>query len=545
MVGSKLSLWRFVTSFYPLFAVFILAQWVMRVSGNTIAIAIPWWLSVFDLIFFIAVFSSAAVWVFAPLRQAKRWLNDLSYPHRYALEHAVMALPLRALKAFLIAGLGCAMLLLIVLTIGAEINHVLITPRMLIALLLSLLYGVGVLAPSVGLVMTLAYMVRLRRELSSQGLFLQSLNDEHGLMMYWGNVARRPWMIFIITSALPASILAFFVYLILGAQSMPEQRFILLQAGVLFTVLICAGAWLIFTIGRVLEEVMSSFSDGLERMRQGQFDGQVPILMDDEFGTLAQGMNTAFSGLKEREELKNSLDIAADIHLAMLPKSAPDIAGYALHAFQRSCEAVGGDYYDYIVLPDGRVWLVMADVAGKGYPAALTVANLRAMLHAMAHLEVPFEKAAAYINNTLCETLTGGRFVTLFMAKLQPESHSLLWLNAGHVPALLSRKGEIEVLEAASPPMGLQTDLEFKVSLRMLEEGDVLLAYTDGITEARARDGDEMFGDQRVKDYLLKHYTSDVDTLCKQLQDKVNQFGHIAADDDVTLLCLKRVKSSI
>jgi serine phosphatase RsbU (regulator of sigma subunit) len=540
MTHSKLSLWRFVVSFYPLFAVFVLAQWVMRVSGNTIAIAIPWWLSVFDFIFFIVVFSSAAVWVFAPLKQAKVWLNDLSYQHRHYLEQGVMLLPSRAFKAFLFAGFGCALLLLIVLTVGAEVHHVLMTPRMLIALLLSLLYGVGILAPSVALVMTLSYMVALRRELSSKGLFLQSLNDKQGLMMHWGNVARRPWLIFMITSVIPASILAFFVYLILGADTVPEQRFILLQAGVLFVVLMCAGAWLIFTAGRVLAQVMASFSDGLERMRQGQFGGQVPILMDDEFGALAQGMNTAFSGLKEREELKHSLEIAADIHHTMLPSVIPNIQGYTLDGFQQSCEAVGGDYYDYIVLPDGRVWLVIADVAGKGYPAALTVANLRAMLHALAHLAIPFEKAAAYVNNTLCETLTGGRFVTLFMAKLQPETHSLLWLNAGHVPALLSRGDELEALEAASPPMGLQPDLDFKVSLRMLKAGDVLLAYTDGITEARNHKSQEMFGEKRVRDWLKVQDKSDISRLCKALRDEVDDFGHIAEDDDVTILCLKR-----
>jgi len=520
----------------------MIAQWVMRMFGNSASIAIPWWLSLADMLVFTAVFVGAAVWVYEPLKKAQLWL-DKSTPrsHKY-LEQGISLLPKRAFKGFFIAGLCCAIYLIVVLNIGAAVSDIRLTLRMSIALVLSLLYGAAVLAPSMALSITLAYSVRLRAELAEKGLFLHGLNDDDSFIVHWNKISRRPWVIFLITSALPASILALFVYLILGASTAYEQQFILLQAGIVFVLLMSAGAWLVFTVGKLLKQVMVSFSTGLERMRQGQYDGYVPILSDDEFGRLAKGMNTAFSGLREREELKHGLEIASEIHHAMLPVDVPELRDYSVLGFEKSCEAVGGDYYDHIVLADGRVWLVVADVAGKGYPAALTVANLRAMLHALAHLQMPFEKAAEYINNTLCETLTGGRFVTMFLAKLQPEKNTLLWLNAGHVPALLRRNGEVKAFEASAPPMGLQVDLSFEVSEYTFKKNDTLLVYSDGITEARNFELGEMFGESRVKQWFAHHESSNVTMLSQGLQDTLNDFGHLAADDDVTMLWLNRTQ---
>jgi len=536
----KLSIWRFVAGLWPLLLTFILAQWAVRTFGNTAEIAIPWWLSLSDLIVFMAAFVGAAIWVYTPLAQM-RHVSLASSLECKKLEERIIDLQSRAMKGFLIAGMACAFYLLAVLSVGALVSNAALTPTMLLASALCLLYSVGILAPCLAFAMTMAYMVKLRHSLGSEGLFLHGIYDGDVNIMHWSHVARRPWLIFLLTSALPASILAFFVYLILGTATQVEQHFILLQAGTLFVALTLAGTWLVFTVGQLIEQVMKSMTDGLERIKEGELDFRVPILTDDEFGILARGLNTAAAGLQEREELKHGLEIAVEIHHAMLPSVVPDIERYSLHSFQKSCYAVGGDYYDHIVLPDGRLWLIVADVAGKGYPAALTVANLRAMLHALAHLEIPFEKAAAYVNNTLCETLTGGRFVTLFMAKLQPESNSLLWLNAGHMPALLYRQGEIEALEASSPPMGLQKDLDFKVSIRMLQEGDTLLAYSDGVTEERHHGSNEMFGGLRLKQWLSEHGGgATIEKLSQQLQEKLDDYGHIAADDDVTMLFVRR-----
>jgi len=172
------------------------------------------------------------------------------------------------------------------------------------------------------------------------------------------------------------------------------------------------------------------------------------------------------------------------------------------------------------------------------------VANLQAMLHVLATENVPFDKAVDYINKALCQTLAGGRFVTLFMAKLQPRSHSLLWLNAGHAPPMLVTESGIERLHASTPPLGMMPEIAIEPQRVELREGDRLFAYTDGVTETHgARENGmtgEMFGDQRLADWLIAHRKSSLKDLPGQLLKTLKLFGQDAQEDDITLLCLQR-----
>ena len=133
-------------------------------------------------------------------------------------------------------------------------------------------------------------------------------------------------------------------------------------------------------------------------------------------------------GLQERDDLKDTLRIAAETQKKLLPKEKPSLPGFAFQAFQQSCYDVGGDFYDFIELDDGRLWLVVADVAGKGYPAALTVANMHAMLHTLASSGQAFDQIPAYTNHALMSILTRGRFRNRFHGRALPkfEYHTLV-----------------------------------------------------------------------------------------------------------------------
>jgi phosphoserine phosphatase RsbU/P len=427
---------------------------------------------------------------------------------------------------------------MLLLLAAAAIHHVTMTPEMILALGMSVFYGACVLTPVLGVGITLDYATRLRQGLARSGLFIEGLERLQGFPALTGS-ARRPWMIFIVTSLLPATCLSVYVYLAVLVDNADQQRFIIQQAVVMLVSLLLGGTALVAVLSRTLRRVTTSLGLGLQFLRLGQFDGRVPVLMDDEMGELARGLNTALQGMQERDDMQDSLRIASEIHEGLLPKSQPSIPGYAMAALQRSCHEVGGDYYDHIVLPDGRVWLVMADVAGKGYPAALTVANLQAMLHALANLGIAIDEAARYINRTFCRILTGGRFVTLFMAMLEPESHSLYWFNAGHVPPLMICDGRTVRLEATSPPLGLKEDESFDVVYRLFEPGDTLLALTDGIIEARRADT-EMFGEQRVSAWFASHQDLGVAEMPQALIDELQDFGAAELEDDVTILVLRR-----
>ncbi len=529
---------------WPLPLLFTLAQIIMRLSGNSDLLGLPHWLSVLDFILFMLVFGFAAAWAYWPMVILERRGKGRVRQGR-VVETIMAQLPLRSLKIFIVAGACYASyLLLTLLGIAAMASgSAVLTPPMIISLVMPIYFGMTVLIPSIAFATTIRYELDLRLTLGPREMFPTDVRELHSLH-YFTDSSRRPWLVFFVTGLVPTSLLAIQAWMATESSQSVERSFIAAQGLVLFVIYILASTYLIFLVSRSLKLVITELAKGLEFMRQGNFEGRVPILIDDDLGELAKGLNTALRGLQEREDLKDSLKIATEIQQGLLPDAPPDVPGYAFCAFEQSCYSVGGDYYDFITLPDGRLWLVMADVAGKGYPAALTVANLQAMLHVLAAENVPFDKAMDYINKALFQSLAGGRFVTLFMAKLLPGSHSLLWLNAGHVPPMLLTDRGVERLHASAPPLGMMPEISIEPQRIKLRAGDLLLAYTDGVTEARSTRGrdasGEMFGDQRLADWLVAHRGSQPGDLPGQLFKALKLFGQTAQEDDITLLCLKR-----
>jgi len=538
-----ISLLRYMARLWPLALLFVVAQIVMRLSGSSGLLGLPHWLSLLDFIIFILVFGCAAVWVYWPMVILERRGKERSRQGR--MVGTVMAhLPLRSLKGFIVAGVCYASyLLLILLGTAAAGGGSILTPHAIISLAMPIYFSMAVLIPSIAFATTVRHELDLRLTLGHRETFPIDIKELHSLH-YFTDSSRRPWLVFFVTGLVPTSLLAIQAWMVAASSQPVEQHFIAAQGLVLFVVHILASTYLIFLVSQSLKLVIMELAKGLEFMRQGNFGGRVPVLVDDDLGELAKGLNTALQGLQEREDLKDSLKIATEIQQGLLPGAPPDVPGYAFCAFEQSCYSVGGDYYDFITFPDGRIWLLIADVAGKGYPSALTVANLQAMLHVLAAENVPFDKAVDYINKALCQTLAGGRFVTLFMAKLQPRSHSLLWLNAGHVPPMLLTESGIERLHASTPPLGMMPEIAINPQRIDLRPGDRLFAYTDGVTEAHGAKGSgvngEMFGDQRLADWLNSHRHSSLKDLPEQLLKTLKLFGQDAQEDDITLLCLQR-----
>jgi len=542
-IFSYASTVRYILHLWPLPAMFLVLQIAMALSGNSAFVGIPRWVSEMNSAIFLLLFMLAAGWVYWPMSRILQRQDSGNSQSR--LDHAMMAqLPWRALKAYLVAGVMFGTWFMIVLLMLSESSdNGSLTVHMTVSLALSVYFSMLALAPALGVAITVHYGLALR--LSPLADMASTSTPDRWQPVYsLTDSSRRPWLVFLVTGLIPSSFLAAFVFLVAGAKSDAEGYFIAEQGLVLFTVYFLSSTGLVFLMSHSLKLVTGELARGLQHLRHGRFDATVPVLTDDDLGELASGLNIALQGLKEREALKDSLAIAAEIQQGLLPGVPPDVPGYAFCGFGKSCYSVGGDYYDFIPLPDGRVWLVIADVAGKGYPAALTVANLQAMLHVLATENVPFDKAVDYINKALCSTLAGGRFVTLFMAKLQPKSHSLLWLNAGHVPPMLLTKGGVERLHASTPPLGLLPTINIDPQRIELQPGDLLLACTDGVTEARRVQGrnvdGEMFGDQRLADWLIGQRGSPLAEMPEHLLETLKSFGQTDQEDDITLLCVQR-----
>jgi len=544
MNSADKNFWSYLLCLWPLMFIFLIGQGLMRLNGNAAELGITTTLSILDTGVFLLLFCATAWWTFQPLKQCLSPKGDIE-KHQHALETVMSSFPWRALKFFWLAGLIFATYLIIIIPLVAVMGDHQLSWRMFITLTLNFLFASGILAPALGVTLSIVYAARLRLKMSIQGFFTGALTDTHS-HRHITESSHRPWLLFLVTGLVPTLILSLYIWLAQGGSE-SESQFILSQAIVLLAMSVTASLLLVWHITQTLKTVTSTLETGLRHLADGEFNEHVPVLFDDDFGELARGLNTAMQGLQEREDLKDSLSLASEIQQGLLPKQEPVIPFYTLKGFQQTCYAVGGDYYDYIKLEDGRIWLMVADVSGKGYPAALTMANLQAMLRGLATLDWPIEQAAGYLNEALCDTLTAGRFVTLFMAKLQPESHSIVWINAGHVPSLLLHTTEsgdtnITTLAASSPPLGLVKNLQFDVVRTDFCAGDTLLAYTDGVTETSSRIGKEMFGEARLREWLIAHADESLDTLPQTLLEDLKVFGRNDQDDDLTLLCVKREK---
>ena len=535
----QLASWRYIFSMWPLLLIFALVQLTMRLTGNSASIGLSLWVSVVDLVVFLTCFGLAAFWIHWPLSRLGKRMDGQGQRHHKALESLMAEQPWRALKVLSLTGMLYGTYLVALILVAAAVNEVLLTPRMILALGVCFYFTTGVLAPALGVAKTIAYATQLRQRLASFGFFSGGLEGAKPLRALTGS-ARRPWLVFFVTGLFPTTLLALYVYLALGVNDPVEQQFIISQALVLFVAAMLSGIYLTHTISSTLALVTKELASGLAALQHGNFGGKVPVLTDDDLGELARGLNTALNGLQERDDLKGTLEIAAEIQQGILPLEAPHIPGYELRGFQKSCYSVGGDYYDHIQVTPGTFWLIVADVAGKGYPAALTVANLQAMLHALAASRSGLREATGYINNALCKNMRGGRFVSLFMAELRAGVDDFAWVNAGHVPPLLFSCGNMRALEASAPPMGLNEGLAYEINHERLVAGDAILAYSDGVTEARERNGKGVFGEKRLVEWFEANHAEPLDQMPKALMETIEAFGHMAREDDLTLLGLRR-----
>jgi serine phosphatase RsbU (regulator of sigma subunit) len=192
----------------------------------------------------------------------------------------------------------------------------------------------------------------------------------------------------------------------------------------------------------------------------------------------------------DRLSLKNDLEIAREIQLAMLPRAAYQTAGLEAFGMTRPANTVGGDFYDILPLPNGRVLLALGDVAGKGSPAALLMALLLAMMRTLVDEGLQGAALVKRLNVQIVKHAPASRFITLFLATLDPATGELSYVNAGQNPPLLRRStGEYETLRCGGMALGMFEKAEYEAGHTVLRPGDVIVMYSDGVTEAENVEG--------------------------------------------------------
>jgi serine phosphatase RsbU (regulator of sigma subunit)/ketosteroid isomerase-like protein len=247
----------------------------------------------------------------------------------------------------------------------------------------------------------------------------------------------------------------------------------------------------------------------------------------------------------ERERIEQELRVARRIQQASLPKETPTLAGWQVSPFYQPAREVGGDFYDFFELEDGRVGVVVGDATSKGIPAALLAEASSNMLRAVAQAldSTSPGKVLERVNETLLARIPPNMFVTCFYAILEPESGSLTYANAGHDLPYLHRNGDAEELRARGMPLGLMPGRGYEEKKTILEAGERALFYSDGLVEAHDPKG-EMFGFPRLRALIAEH--GEERTLGKFLMEELYSFVGEGweQEDDITLLTLRRSAAS-
>lgn len=301
-------------------------------------------------------------------------------------------------------------------------------------------------------------------------------------------------------------------------------------------------------LARKITDPIWAIIESVKEIGRGNLDSRVEVKTGDELEELARSINWMAESLKalqanmaDRERLLRELEIARGTQRSFLPRRAPLIPGYDISAVNIPAKEVGGDFYDFIPVTNKQWGFVIADVSGKGMPAALLMAISRTLVRASTVGNISAAGPIRQANDLICNDTRPGMFVTLFYAILEQERKRLRFVNAGHNPPLLFHRGQEKPLELWSKglAMGVRTNLDLRESLIDFHPGDTLIMYTDGVTEAINKE-EEAFGKDRLIQTIRDNLYLPSSVIIEKIHESVMAFsGTPTQFDDITIVAIK------
>lgn len=238
------------------------------------------------------------------------------------------------------------------------------------------------------------------------------------------------------------------------------------------------------------------------------------------------------------DKLQHELIESQEIQAALMPQALPQIEGFDIAFAWKPARTVGGDYFDVLKFSDKHAGFCVADVAGKGMPAALLMSNVQAVLKSLANASVAPGELCARVNRVMCENIVAHRFITCFYALLDIENKRLSYSNAGHCPPMLIRDGECHRFKEGGPVLGVFPERHYGQENIQLKSGDCVVFFTDGVTEAGSSSVGE-FGEDRLEAMLLANQQRSSAELRDRIMDAVNEFSKDEVYDDATLMVVR------
>jgi serine phosphatase RsbU (regulator of sigma subunit) len=317
-----------------------------------------------------------------------------------------------------------------------------------------------------------------------------------------------------------------------------------LAMGLLIIGLAFAG---VVPLARRMTRHVSALDDGVREIARGNYAARVPVRSKDEFGKLAEAFNQMAKDVEahqkllvEQERLQRELELCRQIQTEMLPKTALRLGLAEVKGVSIPAREVGGDFFNYFMLPDGQLAMLVGDVSGKGVGAALLMANIQATLQARLPVEPELTRLFDTLDREIEQTTPRGVYSTLFIGVLDPARQTLRYVNAGHNPQFVLRAGGgLERMASTGMPVGLFAGKGYRERAISLAEGDLIFFYTDGLVETENAAG-EMFGAERLEALLLTEHEKRVADLLARVEATLREFRGVAEPfDDATMMALR------
>ncbi len=297
---------------------------------------------------------------------------------------------------------------------------------------------------------------------------------------------------------------------------------------------------------------------GTERVRHGDFTHRIEVMTSDQLGELAGSFNQMIGSIEnllqtaaEKKRLEEELRIARQIQMSLLPRGPLDVPGLAVTGLCVPAREVGGDYYDFFKLPGDLLGVLIADVSGKGTSAALYMAELKGLMLSLSLIYLSPRQLLIEVNRIISDNLDTRSFITMTYAVIDLRAGRMTYARAGHTPLIYMRSGglpagPVQVLVPSGMVVGLRIPGAHEKFIELLEEetvdlknGDVIVLYTDGISEAMNGDAD-LFGDARLSRIVEEHGHLESDELRERILREIESFvGTADQHDDMTMILMK------
>ncbi len=308
-------------------------------------------------------------------------------------------------------------------------------------------------------------------------------------------------------------------------------------------------------LSRSITGAVHELYEATQRVKEGDFTYRIPVKGSDQLAELGSSFNTMTENLgrliivaKEKERLESELEIAREVQNQLFPKDVPFTKTLELKGVCSPARMVSGDYYDFMAISDYSLAFAIGDVAGKGISAALLMAAIQSTMrtqlgsmHSNGNLPLSTAQLVGNLNKQLYATTSPEKYATFYFAMYEETTHSLTYTNAGHLAPMLLRDGSFEMLDSTGTVVGAFPFANYKEKTVVLEHGDMLVAYTDGIVEPENEYG-EMFGEDRLKDLVTKYANTDSSEIIARSMEAVIQWtGSTELQDDMTMVVARRI----